>query len=265
MCIRDRYYGCSYCRVEDSLAYRVGAAVVINGSSANAVLNNYTLEIRRSNHTWLDQSMICNHGPQALMNLFEGNITARWQNDGYHGSSSHSVLFRNSFNGLRTGVSNPRRLVDLCRGSYYHSVVGNIVGDPSWTPAEYEYDPGEAVISCVYILGFPGMDSTSMSAFTSVPWDGWAKSTSSPDADVKGTLLRHGNFDYRNSLVVWDGDIVSRALPPSLIYSSKPAYFGALLWPPIGPDVNGLVNPIPAKARWDAYAASGNLDDLFRD
>ncbi len=251
--------------IEDSLAQRVGDGIIINGSSANAVMNNYTLEIRRNNHTWLDQSMFCNHGPHAIMNMFEGNITARWQNDGYHGSSSHTVLFRNSINGLGTLAPSARRIVDLCRGSYYHSVVGNVIGDPSWNPSEYDYHPGDPVVSCIYILGFPGMDSVTMDAYTSVPWAGWTKSTSTPDADVAATLLRHGNFDYYNDNVVWDDDISFRIIPDSLVYTTKPDYFGSLLWPPIGPDVSGLVNDIPAKARWEAYVISGNLDDLFRD
>jgi hypothetical protein len=109
------------------------------------------------------------------------------------------------------------------------------------------------------------MDSVSMAAFTSVPWDGWTKSTSIPDADVAATMIRHGNYDYYHNSVVWDGDIASQTIPASLIYTSKPGYFGALQWPPIGPDVAGHVNNIPAKARWDTYLVSGNLADLFRD
>ena len=104
-----------------------------------------------------------------------------------------------------------------------------------------------------------------MTAYTSVPWDGWAKSTSAPDADVAGTLLRHGNYDYVNRSVVWDPGTPSRSLPASLCYDSKPAFFGSLQWPPIGPDVAGLVTPIPAVARWNAYQSSGVLADLFRD
>lgn len=45
--------------------------------------------------------------------------------------------------------------------------------------------------------------------------------------------------------------------------NNKPSWFGSLDWPPFGPDVNGIVKTIPAKARWDAYISSGNLSDLF--
>jgi PKD repeat protein len=258
------YYGCGYCRIEDNIAYR-NAYSILNGSAGNAVLYNYDIDARRAAHLFLEQSQICNHGPHGIMNLYEGNIVQRFQNDGYHGSTSHTTLFRNHVTGVSASVPSPtnRRLIDLCRGSYFHNVVGNIIGDASWTPSEYEYAPGEPVLSCVYILGFPGMDSGTMTAFTTVPWADWSKPTNAPDADVAATLLRHGNYDYLNRDTVWSEGIAARDLPASLVYSTKPAYFGTLQWPPIGPDVSGLVSDIPAKARWSAFMRSGNLGDLF--
>jgi hypothetical protein len=117
--------------------------------------------------------------------------------------------------------------------------------------------------SAIYVLGFPTADSTSLGGYSSVAWNSWSKSTSVPDADVAKTLLRHGNYDYYNKTVVWDNNIASHTLPSSLVYTSKPDFFGALQWPPIGPDVSGLVTNIPAKARWEAYVRSNNIDDLF--
>jgi len=40
--------------------------------------------------------------------------------------------------------------------------------------------------------------------------------------------------------------------PPSLYLGSEPAYFGALPWPPTGPEVASYVNDIPANKRFDA-------------
>ena len=265
------YYGCSCCSVVDNVAHRVGPTVV-NGSSGNVLLNNYLLNIRRRRVTgeaqpWLTQGIIVNHGPQAAMNLVEGNIAQRFQSDGYHGSASHTTLFRNQIHGVLPDLASPtnRRVVDLTRGSYYHNFVGNVIGDGSWEITQYEYDPGESGPYCAYILGFPGMDSTSMASFTSVPWDSWTKSTSVPDADVAATLLRHGNYDYHGSNTKWDESIESHAIPDSLFYDSKPSYFGSLAWPAIGPDLGTMVNDIPAKARWDRYVISADLDDLFAD
>ena len=258
------YYGCSNCLAVDNIACRVGDGLIINGSSASACLYNLVENVQRAGHAWVDQGMIVNHGPHAIMNLIEGNVLQRFQNDGYHGSTSHTLLFRNNIHGLRDGASGVRRLIDLCRGSYYHTLVGNVIGDSSWTPAYYQLPANPASVSGVYVLGFPGMDSISMAAYTSVPWDNWTKSTTAPDADVAATILRHGNYDYYNRSVVWDPAISSQSIPASLVYSSKPDFFGTLQWPPIGPDVSGLVTSIPAKARWNAYLASGDVADLFR-
>jgi hypothetical protein len=40
-------------------------------------------------------------------------------------------------------------------------------------------------------------------------------------------------------------------LPPSLYLTAKPDYFGAVPWPPIGPDVTGQTSDIPAKLRFE--------------
>jgi hypothetical protein len=258
------YYGCSYCLAIDNIAARVGAGVVINGSSANAILYNHIDDVERAGLPWVTCGLFVNHGPQGIMNLVEGNVVQRVQNDGYHGSASHTIIYRNHVHGVRPGAANPRRLIDLCRGSYYHTVIGNVLGDPSWSPAQYDFALGASPVACIYILGFPGMDSSSLNAFSSVPWDYWTKPTNVPDADVAGTLIRHGNYDYFHDRTVWDESIVSHALPPSLVFSSKPEFFGDLAWPPIGPDVEGLVTEIPAKARWRAYGASRALADLFK-
>ena len=72
------------------------------------------------------------------------------------------------------------------------------------------------------------------------------------DPQVQATVLRHGNHDYVTDGVVWDPAIAEHKLPASLYLAAKPAYFGATPWPPIGPDVPGLVHEIPAQTRFNA-------------
>ena len=259
------YYGTSGALVVDNIFHRTGPGIIMNGAGCNAIAYNYTQAIGGGSTTWLNAGINCNHGAGGVMNLFEGNVIPKFQNDGYHGSTSHGTLFRNHIHGTDPdGKSGERRIVDLCKGSYYHSVVGNILGDSSWTPLEYEASAGfghGADQGNIYVLGLPNMGNSSLTPETTfVGYDG-----TYPDAGVTSTLIRHGNYDYHNKGVVWDSNISSRAIPDSLIYSSKPGYFGSIQWPPIGPDVPGLVTPIPANARWDAYVISGNLDDLFRN
>jgi hypothetical protein len=255
-------YGTCNSLLIDNIADNVACLNQSNGASGNAYLYNYARDILRYNIYM--HGLNINHGGHGYMNLVEGNIIPSFNNDGYHGSGSHSVLFRNNINGLCTDTAPQRKIINLCRGSYFQSIVGNIIGDSSWEPYYYDQPYPTPRTGALYVLGWPTADTTGLEGYTSVPWTGWTKSITVPDADVAATLIRHGNYDYYNKAVVWDSSIVSRTIPDSLLYTSKPTFFGSLQWPPIGPDVSGLVTSIPARARWIAYLSSGNLDDLFR-
>lgn len=255
------FYGTSYCRIEDNIGYHMANLMMMYGTSANAILYNVDRDGGRAGLSWISPSFISNHGPHGIMNLFEGNIIARFQSDGYHGSTSHAILLRNQIHGLGPWAEE-RRLVDLCRGSYFHSVIGNVIGDASWAPKHYQLtgSPGHSDNGCVYILGYPNMGNTHLNPYTT--WENYKGSY--PDVKVEDTLIRHGNYDYFNKAVVWDEGINSQNIPTSFVYSSKPDYFGLLQWPPIGHDVSGFVSATPAKARWDAFVISGDLADLFK-
>jgi hypothetical protein len=41
-------------------------------------------------------------------------------------------------------------------------------------------------------------------------------------------------------------------LPPSLYRAGKPSWFGSVVWPPIGPEVSGMVSPLPAQLCFEA-------------
>jgi hypothetical protein len=245
----------------DNIGNRIGALCQINGAAANAFLYNYTKDIARaaSTNQWVGTSFV-HHGPHGMMNIFEGNIISRYQNDGYHGSTSHGTLFRNHINGLSNTYTEERRLVDLCRGSYYHNAVGNVIGDISYSLNIYDTGYAGHAQSVAYLLGWPDMGSVGLTPPT--PWSTYPGTY--PDPRVGSTMIRHGNYDYYHRTVIWDSNIPSRTIPDSLFYTSKPDFFGTLQWPPIGPDVIGMVNTIPAKSRWDAYVSSGNIGELFR-
>jgi parallel beta-helix repeat protein len=260
------YFGTSNCLVVDNIFDRTGQGIVLEGATGNAIIYNYTPRLGRASRTWLAEGAISNHGPHGIMNLFEGNIFQKFQNDGYHGSTSHDTLFRNQLHGIDAGgMEFERRIVNLCRGSYYASLVGNIIGDSSWKPAVYEFNGSQGhspTDGSIYALGYPNGSGagTVPEAFEFENYNGVY-----PDPHVRATIIRHGNYDYYHKEVVWDSAITSRTLPASLFYSSKPPFFGSLQWPPIGPDVNGLVIRIPAKVRWDAFMDSGRLEALFRE
>ena len=252
------YDGSSYCLVEDAIFSELFMGVLQSQSSCNAVLYNYFWKMTAYNLSWQLPSMNSSHGAHTMMSLWEGNMGEQFQADGYHGSSSHQTLFRNNIHGVHPTNTVNRKMIDLCRASYYFNVVGNILGDASWAPDWYEVSGDNE--QTIYRFGYPNMGNGDY--VPGVPWPSLYGLTY-PDAKVKATLLRHGNYDYYNHATIWDPAISIHAIPASLFYSSKPSYFGSLQWPPIGPDVPGYVTDIPAKARWHAYLVSGSLRDLF--
>jgi hypothetical protein len=81
------------------------------------------------------------------------------------------------------------------------------------------------------------------------------------DTNVAATLLRHGNFDYVTNSVMWDPAIPNHDLPDSLYLSGKPAWWcQETPWPPIGPDVPGYSNPIPAQRGFEGLPCSQSIE-----
>ena len=256
-------YGCCNGLFIDNIGYRTSALVENNGAAATAYLYNYAWDQARAASS-IAQAFptFYGHGPINMMNLYEGNVGFSVCGDGYHGSGCYEMIFRNNLNGLHPAYVQERKTINLPRGAYYYSSVGNILGDSSYTPTAYEasgsYGHEE---SFVYCLGYPNTGNSSLTP--AMPWTPYPGTY--PDANVKATLFRHGNYDYYNEEIIWTAGISSHDIPESLVYSSKPSFFGSLTWPAIGPDLGTMVNPIPAKSRWDAYVISSDLDDLFTD
>lgn len=106
---------------------------------------------------------------------------------------------------------------------------------------------GTAGQSNTYEAAYPASGDSSLKTIWRLGYGGasWAG-----DPNVKATLLRHGNFDYVTNSVVWDSNIPDHTLPASLYLTSKPAWWGNLRWPAIGPDLNPMVGTIPAQQRF---------------
>ena len=203
------------------------------------------------------------HCMHSMYNLFEGNDVSKWGNDGYWGSMSHMVTFRNHFRSDDIYPCEPGHADDIQPlAAVWHkdvntlTIVGNVLGlpsfphDNSWSGYEYEsngWPPGHAR----YVYG-----------------------THSTDDDINGTntWIRHGNYDYYNKDVIWcnetggdcQGGSQDQDLPDSLYLSSKPSWWddqgSGRPWPAIGPDINGYVIDIPAKDRLEGevYIPSGS-------
>ncbi len=233
------YASSTYCLIEDNIFKTLFVAMWTSGSSANAFLYNYCTNGVYNNASRQSPVMNAGHGPHPMMTLWEGNIGEQWSHDGYHGSASHQTVFRNWIHGLHATSFEGRKMIDLTRGTYYCNVVGNILGDPSWTnyrgfAYEMSGNPGYNEAAVIYRLGYPNCDNNGLSETADNRWQDTYAITY-PDQKVLKTLLRHGNYDWYNRAIVWDAAIADHTIPNSLYYASKPGYFGVCPWPPFDP------------------------------
>lgn len=162
------------------------------------------------------------HGTFPCFNLVEGNVVQNIDADPTWGSAQTNTLFRN-----------------WCTLKCLQDPNGVIYANDN-SPAAIRLAP--------YCTGNV-MVGNVLSKFTNP-----TGSMYEFDSGITNTLFLHGNFDFVSGSTQWKNG-VSRTLPDSLYLASKPAWFGNLQWPPIGPDVNtsaSLTNApvIPAQARF---------------
>ncbi|MBN1569576.1 MAG: hypothetical protein JXA73_17155 [Acidobacteria bacterium] len=212
-------------------------------ASGNVVAYNYTIGNYYEDSYWAIGSPAVNHGTHPKMNLFEGNIGHMWDGDFIWGSSSHNTMFRSYQDGAQPDTTKNNAAVRLAGWNRYHNIVGSILGTPGKSNA-YEatsrtgYDNNKLYI---WVLGIT--DSTSDPAFD--------------DPQVSATIYRHGNYDYVTNSAIWDSGNSNHALPNSLYLSAKPSWWcSEAVWPPIGPDVTGMTNAIPAKRRFEGLSCT---------
>jgi len=237
---RDRGYGLlvdvysTSNLVEDNVFVSLdgGFMMTAGGASGNVFAYNYMEDPRFDDEWWLTCSPSINHAPHPKMNLWEGNIGTKAEGDFIHGSSSHNTVYRSLSKGWEREVTTTRNnAVEFATKNTYMNVVGCVLGT-SGRSNRYEVLPGQAYDdwseAAIWVLGVAhGID----------------------DPDVAATLLRHGNWDYVTNDVVWDPAISDHDLPDSLYLAGPPSFWGCRPWPPIGPDVPGLVQRIPAQDR----------------
>lgn len=269
-------------KIENNIFDRLFPAVELQNSSSGFYMGyNYFYgsqwDAVPGGVTW---TMEDSHGPQDMFNLWEGNIGEMYGADGYFGSSSHGLAFRNYVTGMNPwgGTNNP---IQLKRLNYYYSLIGNVLGSPALSSTKYAETLEDCGGSCnaIYQLGYPNMGNMSLT-----PYDGQPPGMTFPDAKVTSTIFRWGNYDYYTHTIRWETSEVpsgvpvpsDHVLPASYYYTSKPSWFGAVAWPPIGPDVTGAngggngsadtsghVNKIPAQLCWESRKLpSGSYDAL---
>lgn len=129
-----------------STAIHFADNIMFNGYSSMEINAGVTLSVFAGNisdriciRDTLGSDFNINHGAHNSFNLYEGNIFARIQSDGYFGSSSNETFNRNWFHGTSgyyttdwgagsTPVVYNRLPITLNRYAHFFNVVGNQVG-----------------------------------------------------------------------------------------------------------------------------------------
>jgi hypothetical protein len=240
--------------IENNIFQSIVAPLMLSGSASGSVFAyNYSFDNYYTVSPTSLMGQVWLHGGGIDNSLFEGNDGQAFFSDGIHGTHHFVTAFRNVWPGWETGKTAQVKPAILRAFSRYFNMVGNVLGR-SGVQTQYEGS------SAIYELGgSPG---------TGVP----------SDPLVSSTLLRWGNYDVvtgTSRFVTSEVPLAisqfanpvpsSQTLPASLYLPGRPAWFGSVPWPAIGPDVTGGQDPtgraykIPAHVCFDATPKTNGI------
>lgn len=217
----------SMCLVEDNIIGAAQPHIEMNfRCSGNVIAYNFF-------HTPVNEFGIdSNHGAHNSFNLFEGNVCYQIGSDGYFGSESEHVSFRNRVYGGGGGAC-----FELNRFSRNFVAVENVLGQSSVTNYESTVN-GPSQQPCIYRLGYPNLGNDNYSG-SAPPWADGTSGSNLPtgyqerDTGVSSTILRKRNY-CSTSAGIPAGEAQTSTEPASLFRSSKPSWFNSLNWPAYG-------------------------------
>jgi len=213
------------------------------------------------------QASIILHGIGA-MNLFEGNNGANFSGDTIHSSHAFETIFRNHWDGRahNENSTETQAAIALYANNRFFNAIGNVMNTGHSTT-------------------YQTLNAHNTNAIFELGWQGTGSGTPvTNDSNVNRTLLRWGNWDNVNNAIRWVSSEVpsgipnfanlvpsTQVLPPSMYLLGKPAFFGPVAFPPVGPDVSsgniagygGHANKIPARLCFEntavdsAYGTAG--------
>ena len=261
--------------IENNILRRMHVSIMLNwGAAGNVIGYNYSandFDQSAYNVVMGDLSM---HGSHPMFNLYEGNVATSFHPDGIWGSNSHNTLFRSWLLGT-TKISNPlsgrgpeqtdsswwacqaNRAVNVDFAGRYYNIIGNVAGSTDLLQLT-SYNNGTNRIPAVSMIIAPqyrSYDATTYCycfGYSEANDDGTSGTYPEDNRLPYTTALLHGNYDYASDSVKWDPAISDHVLPASLYLPAKPAWWGTMPWPPIGPDVNPMANEIPAQVRFES-------------
>jgi hypothetical protein len=223
--------------VVNNIFHHVTTPILEGNSSGSVFAYNFAIDMYYSlTPGWMMPSVFT-HDAGTGMNLFEGNEFTGYNQDNIHGSHNFATVFRNQLAGFEPGKLQQTNPVILAAHSRYANIVGNVLGS---TGVQITYEDSQTsgitnlADKAIFLLGWSGAGGTIVGG---MPYD----------PIVASTLLRWGNYDYVTRTARWNaaeipaGNAVpsSQTLPASFFLSAKPAWWGTMPWPAIGPDVTG--------------------------
>lgn len=244
---------CSFCLFEDNIFQHSFSCIEAQKSAGNVVAYNFMLNSNSVMNEVTEVPIVeaDSHGAHCAFNLYEGNFMPRFQSDGYWGSESYTVLLRNWLSGMTIKALTVDTNWDWCfslkRFSRQFALVGNILGHPAYSgPPD-----GDGTSYC-----YPNMGNSGFSG-TAPPWANWGTAGGSGgfqewDTGVTNTLYHIGNYYVRSNGIPAGESLGGDTLTNSLMYASKPSWFGYLPWPPYDATNAGAVSiaAIPAGFRY---------------
>jgi hypothetical protein len=243
--------GTSEVLIENNIITDANKVMVVRSAGAGSVVAyNYMDNGHIGNYPgWMEVGINASHMVGSHHVLFEGNLSFNYDSDDTWGGSLAMTIFRNHLTGRRRDYPNEDnvRAGGLAYGSWWHTFIGNVLGEPGRMEGWLYEDPGDGTYGsatsrwgkrfAIWKLGYaPGS---------------WGQAA---DPKVRSTVIRDGNFDYLTNSVRWDRQPVE--LPKSLYLTQKPEFFADLPWPWVDPLGDTKVWSLPARLRYDTLLPS---------
>jgi hypothetical protein len=248
--------------IENNIIERTHVAVMLEwGAAGNVIAYNYTTGEFDSGSPNVVIGGIDYHGAHPQFNLVEGNVMTAFYADSVWGSSSETTAFRNWFVGTnhicaplsgRGTVScsgkngyygaQAARAVQLSYVSLKNNFIGNLLGSSQ----QQALLVNNKAIPQASRLEFPTVRPYSAAQLWTFGYgsegdDGLGTGCGGGVAPChlegnSGHQFLHGNYESLGKITLWASG-TSQILPASFYLSAKPAWWGTLPYPAIGPDV----------------------------
>jgi len=254
--------------IENNILERNHESVMLEwGAAGNVIAYNYMMGEFDSEAANVVIGGVDYHGAHPQNNLLEGNVLTAIYADSVWGSSSDTTAFRNWVVGTNRvceplhgrGAVNcsgehahygfqAARAVQLSYLSARNNFIGNVIGSPQMQTLKGYSQPVPQAATLEYPAKRVYETATGFSfGYGSANDDGTGDGCGggAPPCHAAGTSatdLLHGNFNNADGGLAWAPG-KTHVLPLSFYLADKPAWWGRLPFPAIGPDVTGGAGP----------------------